>query len=177
METPDKLGEYFLDEKRKLQQQLKQLAVEIADLEDRHGAVKADLDAYKRLLKVHNIDDPDRDEDDRDLRTHALDHAREHLDHLVARRRRFEKPGPKPERVDKYRELGIRDAIRAVLRDAGKGLRPKQITAKLRSEGYEINNSNKTSLATRVGTEAWRMGRTGQLFKRGSAYRLPPDEN
>ena len=176
METPDKLGDYLLHEKRKLQQQIKQLAAEIVVLEDKHNRVRDDLDAYKRLIKVHDIDDPDRDEDDQDLRTHTFDRARERLDALAARRRRNEKPGPKPERVGKYRELGIRDAIRAVLRDSGKGLRPVQITDKLRRERYDAD-SNKRDLASRVGTEAWRMGRTGQLTKRGSAYRLPPDKN
>lgn len=70
-----------------------------------------------------------------------------------------------------FTDLGLRDAIRHVLREAG-ALKPRKVTRIMRSRGYEVDG--KTKLGTRVGNELWKMSESGSVSKNDSGeYFIP----
>jgi len=72
-------------------------------------------------------------------------------------------------------ELGVRDAIRAVLASAGaRGLKPAAVTKSLSRGGYDVDGS--TNLGTRVRNEMWRMAKKGELGKTDGRYFLAEAE-
>lgn len=70
-------------------------------------------------------------------------------------------------------KTGFRDAIRTVLRNSSKGMRPKDVTRDLRRIEFEYKGPN---LPTRVANELYRMRRVGMATKRGEFYYLGRDK-
>ncbi len=72
------------------------------------------------------------------------------------------------------RRLGVRDGVRAVLKEAG-ALKPAQVTRSLRDCGYQFKG--KTKPGARVGQELWAMAKSGTLSKNSAGeYFLPGEE-
>ena len=72
------------------------------------------------------------------------------------------------------RRLGVRDAARAVLKEAG-ALKPSQVTRSLRDRGYQFKGKMKPG--ARVGQELWAMAKSGTLSKNSAGeYFLPGEE-
>ena len=72
------------------------------------------------------------------------------------------------------RQLGVRDAARAVLKEAG-ALKPAQVTQILRDRGYQFKGKMKPG--ARVGQELWAMAKSGTLSKNSAGeYFLPGEE-
>ncbi len=72
------------------------------------------------------------------------------------------------------RRLGVRDAVQAVLKEAG-ALKPAQVTRILRDRGYQLKGKMKPG--ARVGQEIWAMAKSGTLSKNSAGeYFLPSEE-
>ena len=71
------------------------------------------------------------------------------------------------------RRLGVRDAVRAVLKEAG-ALKPAQVTRILRDRGYQLKGKMKPG--ARIGQEIWAMGKSGMLSKNSAGEYFLPDE-
>ena len=68
--------------------------------------------------------------------------------------------------TDTYlQSLGLRAAIKAVLKQAKQPLRPKDVALILKQRGYKSPYGGNTNLSIRVGNEMWRMGRIKTLRK------------
>lgn len=65
-------------------------------------------------------------------------------------------------------DLGFRDAVRQVLADASKGMRPKEIVVAMQTRGF--NYSGKTDFSARMANELSRMVRSRGVRKRGHLY-------
>lgn len=102
-------------------------------------------------------------------RLHAIDllaNDREFLASLLAEQ---SEPGTNGQG---YSQLGLRDAIRAVLTGAATPLKPIQVTKELEKGGFQFSGG--MSLSTRVSSEMHRMMRRGELHrtKQKRLYRL-----
>jgi len=64
--------------------------------------------------------------------------------------------------------LGFRDAVRQVLADASKGMRPKEISKAMIDRGYKYDG--KTELSARMANELSRMTKSHSVRKRGHLY-------
>jgi hypothetical protein len=64
---------------------------------------------------------------------------------------------------------GLRYSIRAVLRVANRGMRPRDVHGELVKRGTEFSEG-KSSPLTRIYNELYRMSKVGQIRKRGSLY-------
>ena len=64
--------------------------------------------------------------------------------------------------------VGFRDALRIILNDATKGLRPRDIASELTRRGFRYEAS--TDLSTRISNELYRMKKSGHVKKRGNLY-------
>ena len=71
------------------------------------------------------------------------------------------------------RRLGVRDAARAVLKEAG-ALKPSRVTQILRDRGYQLKGKMKPG--ARVGQELWAMAKSGTLSKNSAGEYFLPDE-
>lgn len=69
-----------------------------------------------------------------------------------------------------FQQLGFREAIRTVLREARRGMKPAEVTDELRRRGWESDAAQKTSLSTRVSNDLFRMKRAGKVRKKGPRY-------
>jgi len=65
-------------------------------------------------------------------------------------------------------EGGFRVAIRAVLNESTRGMRPKEILSQLVKRGVPF--TGKSAPISRTYNELWRMSKIGQVRKRGSLY-------
>ena len=71
-------------------------------------------------------------------------------------------------------DMGLRDAIRAVLAEAGE-LKPAKVTRILMNRGFQF--SGKTKPSVRVGNDLWKMAEIGTLLKNDNGeYSLIEDE-
>jgi hypothetical protein len=70
-------------------------------------------------------------------------------------------------------DVGLREAIRRILRDSASGLRPRDIVAELARRGFRYEAT--TDLSTRISNELFRMKRSGQVRKRGKLYYSPQE--
>ncbi len=73
-----------------------------------------------------------------------------------------EESAPDVAGMNGFRQLGFRDALRAVLTEAG-ALKPAKVTRIMRARGYQLEG--KTDLGVRVGNELWKMCKTGTMSK------------
>ena len=71
------------------------------------------------------------------------------------------------------RRLGVRDAVRAVLKEAG-ALKPSRVTQILRDRGYQLKGKMKPG--ARFGQELWAMVKSGTLSKNSAGEYFLPDE-
>ena len=71
------------------------------------------------------------------------------------------------------RQLSVRDAARAVLKEAG-ALKPSRVTQILRDRGYQLKGKMKPG--ARVGQELWAMSKSGTLSKNSAGEYFLPDE-
>lgn len=72
--------------------------------------------------------------------------------------------------TDGFAEMGLRDAMRTVLKEAGI-LKPVQVTRILKARGFL--NKGKTDLSVRVSNDLWKLAKVGQLQKNANGeYRL-----
>jgi len=67
-------------------------------------------------------------------------------------------------------DFSLRDAIRKVLAESPRGLKPMAVTQKMDESGFTGNIGTKTSLLTRVRNEMWRMAQTGELVSERGVY-------
>ena len=64
--------------------------------------------------------------------------------------------------------VGFRDAVREILRDVGKGMRPRDVTLELKKRNFPY--TAKTDMNVRVSNELHRMVNSNQIRKRGKLY-------
>lgn len=69
--------------------------------------------------------------------------------------------------------LGLRAAIRGVLSTVSGGMKPREVTLRLKATGFRP--SGKGDLGLRVNGELWRMHRNGLLRKTRGGYMLPKE--
>ena len=82
-----------------------------------------------------------------------------------------EETAPDVAGMNGFRQLGFRDALRAVLREAGE-LKPAKVTRIMRARGYQMKG--KTDLGVRVGNELWKMCKTGTMSKNSAGEYFVP---
>lgn len=86
----------------------------------------------------------------------------------------IENKGSSAQAESSYANLGLRDAIRRVLFDAGRAMRPKEVTAILSRTGY--SGEGQTDLSVRINNEMWRMAKNKLLAKtKPGLYKLPQE--
>lgn len=73
--------------------------------------------------------------------------------------------------------VGLRAAIREILSAAPGGLRPRDVTARLKARNFSLPGTTNTTLAVRVGAELWKMKQIGQLRKNRGGYMLVKPES
>ena len=66
---------------------------------------------------------------------------------------------------------GFREGIRAVLKEAGKPMSPKEVAAAIRARKYPGWDAE--TLNARVNNDLWKMKEAGQLDKPDDGYALP----
>jgi hypothetical protein len=84
-------------------------------------------------------------------------------------------PAEKVEALETAQDVGLRATIREVLSAAPGGLRPKDVTARLKARGFSIPGTS-TALGVRVGAELWKMMQIGQLRKVRGGYTVVKPE-
>jgi hypothetical protein len=66
--------------------------------------------------------------------------------------------------------MGFRDAMRAVMRDSGRGLRPKDIAQALRRSDFEYTAT--VNISTRVSNELYNLKKAGHVKRNKGLYTL-----
>jgi hypothetical protein len=71
---------------------------------------------------------------------------------------------------------GFREAVRKVLRDNPRGLRPAEVLAEMKRRGELATYTGKTKLGARVQNELYAMKRSGSVSKQDDRYTLSAKE-
>ena len=71
-----------------------------------------------------------------------------------------------------FSSTGFREAVRKVLRDYPKGLRPAEVLAELKKRGDLVKLTGKSKPASRVHNELYTMRKSGVLSRRGGRYAM-----
>jgi hypothetical protein len=146
MSSPSKRAlEFLAEDVREEEAELAELNAQIADLEAKREAKAFKLESMKRALGPSAL---------------------------------VEVPVPReePSRVTEPPQViegghgAFRSAIRAVLRDATRGMRTRDVFNALQARGAMANYSGKADPVIRTSTELYRMTKVGQIKKRGKLY-------
>jgi hypothetical protein len=71
---------------------------------------------------------------------------------------------------------GFADAVRSVLRDAPKGMKPRQVAEEMKTRGTAATYTGKTPFGTRVGNELHRLMRNKEVIRSSGRYHLKTQE-
>ena len=78
-----------------------------------------------------------------------------------------------PDGKPSLRGMGFRDAMRAVMKNSARGLRPRDIARELRNSDFEYTAA--VAIGTRVSNELYSLKRSGEIRRtQGGYYRLAP---